>query len=157
MVQPSYPYMITGKTITLTIQIFVSKVMPLLFKTLSRFVIGFLPKSRCLLILWLQSSSAVIVEPKKIKSLISPTFSPSICHRVMGPDAMILVFWMLSFKPAFHFSLSLSSQGVLQFLFTFCHKGGVICISKVTDISPNNLDSNLYFIQPSVSHDVLCI
>ena len=92
MVQLSHPYMTVGKTITLTIQTFVSKVMSLLYKMMSMFVIGFLPKSRCLLILWLQSSSAVIVEPKKIKSLISPTFSPSICHEVIGLDAMILGF-----------------------------------------------------------------
>ena len=83
MVQLSHPYITTGKTITLTIQTFVSKVMFLLYKMVSRFVIGFLPISRCLLILWLQSPSAVILEPKKIKSVISLTFPPSICHEVM--------------------------------------------------------------------------
>ena len=66
-----------------------------------RFFIAFLPKSKCLLILWLQSPSAVILEPKKIKSVTASTFSPSICHKVMGLDAMILVFWLLSFRPAF--------------------------------------------------------
>ena len=127
--------------------------MSLLFNMLSRLVIAFLPRSKCLLISWLQSPSAVIFKPQRIKSLTVSIFPPSICHEVMGPEAMILVFWMLSFKPAFHFSLSLSSQGVLQFLFTFCHKGGVNCISEVIVISPCNLDSSLCFIQPSISHD----
>ena len=74
---------------------FVSKVMFLLFNMLSRLVITFLPRSKRLLISWLQSPSAVILEPRKIKSAPVPTVSPSICHEVMGPDAMILVFWML--------------------------------------------------------------
>ena len=94
-----HPYMTTGKTITLTSQTFVGKVMPLLFNMLSRLVITFLPRSKRLLISWLQSPSAVILEPKKIKSVTVSTVSPSICHEVMGADAMILVFWMLSFKP----------------------------------------------------------
>ena len=75
--------------------------MSLLFKMLSRFVIAFLSRSKSLLILWLQSPPAVIFEPKKIKPVTVSTFSPTICHKVMGLDAMILVFWMLSFKPAF--------------------------------------------------------
>ena len=75
--------------------------MSLLFNTLSRFVIAFLPQSKCLLISWLQSPSAVILQPKKIKSATVYIVSPSICLEVMGPDAMFLVFWMLSFKPAF--------------------------------------------------------
>ena len=73
----------------------------LLFNMLSRLVISFLPRSKHLLISWLQSPSAVILEPKKVESVTISTVSPSICHEVMGPDAMILVFWMLSFKPAF--------------------------------------------------------
>ena len=89
MVQLSHPYMTAGKTIALTIQIFVGKVMSLLFNTLPRFVVTFLPRSKCLLISWLQSPSAVILEPKKIESA---TVSPPTCHEVMGPDAMILVF-----------------------------------------------------------------
>ena len=101
MVQLSYLYMTTGKTIALTRWTFVSKVMSLLFNMLSRSIIAFLPKSQCLLISWLQSWSAVILEPPNIKSV---TLSPSICYEVMGPDAMILVFWMLSFKPAFSLS-----------------------------------------------------
>ena len=75
--------------------------MSLIFKVLSRFVRAFLPKSKHLLISWMQSPSEVILEPKKIKSLTVSTVSPSICHEVIGPDAMIFVFWMLSFKPAF--------------------------------------------------------
>ena len=104
MVQLSYPYMASGKTIALTVQTFVGKVMSLLFNMLSRLVIAFLPRSKCLLISWLQSPSAVILEPRKIKSVTVSIVSLSICHKVMGPDAMILVFWVLSFKPAFSLS-----------------------------------------------------
>ena len=104
MVQLSHPYMITGKTIALTRQTLVSKVMSLLFNMLSTLVIAFLPRSKHLLISWLQSPSAMILEPPKIKSVTVSIVSPSICHDVMGLDAMILVFWMLSFKPAFSFS-----------------------------------------------------
>ena len=85
-VQLSHPYMTTGKTITFTRRTFVGKVMSLLFNMLSRLVITFLPRSKCLLISWLQSPSAVILEPQKIKS---DTISPSISHEVLGPDAMI--------------------------------------------------------------------
>ena len=92
MVQISHPYMTTGKTIALTIQTFVSKVISLLFNMISRFVIASLPRSKHLLISWLQSPSAVILEPKKIKSVIVSIVSPSIYHEVMGPDAMIFVF-----------------------------------------------------------------
>ena len=91
-VQLLYPYMITGKTIALTIQMFVVKVMSLLFNMLSRFVIAFLPRSKHLLISWQQSLSTVILEPKKIKPVTDSIVSPSICHEVMGPDPMILVF-----------------------------------------------------------------
>ena len=80
---------------------FVGKVMSLLFKMLSSWVITFLPRSKCLLISWLQSPSTVILEPEKMKSDTVSTFSSSICHEVMGLDATILVFWMMSFKPAF--------------------------------------------------------
>ena len=92
IVQLSHPYMTTGKTIALTRWTFVSKVMSLLFNMLSRLVIAFLPRSKHFLISWLQSPSAVILEPKKIKSLTVSIVFPSICHEVMGPDAMILVF-----------------------------------------------------------------
>ena len=93
--------MSTGNTIALTRQTFVGKVMFLLFNILSRLVITFLPRSKRLLISWLQPPSAVILKPQKIKSAIVSIVSPSICHEVMGSDAMILVFWMLSFKPTF--------------------------------------------------------
>ena len=91
-VQLSHPYMTTRKTIALTRRTFVDKVLSLLFNMLSRLVITFLPRNKQLLISWLQSPSAVILEPPKIKSDTVSTVSPSICHEVMGPDAMIFVF-----------------------------------------------------------------
>ena len=106
--------MTTGKTIALIRQTFVGKVMSLLFNMLSRLVIAFLPRSNCLLISWLQSPSAVILEPPKIKSVIVSIVSPFICYEVMGLDAMILVFWMLNFKPTF----SLSSLSFIKRLFS---------------------------------------
>ena len=109
--------------------------LSLLFNMLSRFVIAFLLRSKCLLISWLQSPSAVILEPKKIKSITVSIVSPSICHEVMELDAMILIFWMLSSKPVFFALLFHFHQEALQFLFAFCRKGGVICISEVIDIS----------------------
>ena len=92
---------------------FVGKEMSLLFNTLSRFVVAFLPRSKRLLISWLQSLSTVILEPKKIKSATVSTISPSICHEAMGPDAITLVFSMWSFKSAFHSPLSPSSRDSL--------------------------------------------
>ena len=92
MVQFPHPYMTTGKTIALTRQTFVGKVMSLLFNMLSRFVIDFLLRSKHLLISWLQSPFAMILEPKKIKSLTVSIVSHSICYEVIGVDAMILVF-----------------------------------------------------------------
>ena len=115
--------MTTGKIIALTRWTFVGKVMSLLLNMLSRLVITFLPRSKCLLISWLQLPSAVILEPPKIKSDTVSTVSPSISHEVMGPDAKIFVFWMLSFKPTFSLScftfikrvFSSSSFSVLNF------------------------------------------
>ena len=104
MVQLSHPYMTTGKIIALTRWTFVGKVISLLFNMLSRLVIAFLPRSKHLLISWLQSPSALILEPPKIKSVTVSIISPSICHEVMRRDAMIFVFWMLSFKSTFSFS-----------------------------------------------------
>ena len=104
IVQLSHPYMTTIKTIALTTCTLVSKVMSLLFNMLSRFVIALLPRSKRLLILWLQSMSALILEPKKIKSVTVSTFSPSICHQVMGPDTMVFV--------------SLSSFSIIKRLFS---------------------------------------
>ena len=99
MVQLSHLYMTTGKTIVLTIwtKVYFGKVMSLLFNTLYRFVIAFLPRSKHLLISWLQSPSAVILEPKKRKSVTVSIVSPSICREVMGPDAMIFVFLNVEF------------------------------------------------------------
>ena len=107
-VQLSHPYMTTGKTIALTRRTFVGKVMSLLLNMLWRLVITFLTRSKRLSISWLQSPSAVILEPPKIKSDTVSTVSTSISHEVMGRDAIIFVFWMLSFKPIFftlHFHL----------------------------------------------------
>ena len=114
IVQMSHLYTTTGKIIALTRQTFVCKVMSLLFKMLSRLVITFLPRSKRLWISWLQSPSAVILEPQKMKSDTVYTVSPFSSHEVMGPDAMILVFWMLSFKPTF----SLSSFTFIKKLFS---------------------------------------
>ena len=100
MVQLSHLYMTTGKPIALSIWTFVSKLMSLLFNMLPRFVIAFLPKNKCLLITWLHSLSTVIFELKKRNLSLFQVF-PFFCHEVMGPDAMILGLWMLSFKPAF--------------------------------------------------------
>ena len=113
IVQLSYPYMTTGKTIPLTRQTFVGKGVSLLFNMLSRLDITFPPRSKHLLISWLQSPSAVILEPKKVKSVMVSIVSPSVCREVMGPDAMILVSWMLSFKQ----TLSLSSFTFIKRLF----------------------------------------
>ena len=111
VVQLSHPHMTTGKTVALTRQTFVTKVMSLFFNMQSWLVITFLPRSKHLLISWLQSPSAVILEPRKIKFVI---VSPSIFQEVMGPGAMILVFWMLSLKPTF----SLSSFTFIKRLFS---------------------------------------
>ena len=92
MIQLSHPYMTTGKTIALTRQTFVSKVMSLLFNILSRLLIAFLPRSKHLLISWLQSPSAVILKPKKIKFVTFSIVSPSSCHEVMGLDVMTFIF-----------------------------------------------------------------
>ena len=127
IVQLLHPYMTTGKTIALTRQTFVGKVMSLLFNMLSRLVITFLPRNKHLLISWLQSPSAVILEPPKIKSVTVSTVSPSICHEVMGPDAMILVFWMLRFKPTF----SLSSFTFIKRLFRSSSLSAIRVVSSV--------------------------
>ena len=125
-VQLSHPYMTTSKTIALTQWAFVGKVMSLLFNTLSRLVITFLPRSKHLLISWLQLPSAVILEPLKIKSAIVSTVSPSISHEVMGPDAMILVFWMMSFKSTF----PLSSFTLIKRLFSSSSLSAIRVVSK---------------------------
>ena len=103
MVQPLHPYTTTGKTIALNRQTFVGKVMSLLFNTLSRLVIAFLPRSKRLLISWLQSPSSSDFGAQEKVCHCFHCF-PSICHEVMGPDAMLLAFLMLNFKPAFSLS-----------------------------------------------------
>ena len=149
----SHPYITTRKTKALTIQTFVSKVMSLLFYMLSWFVISFLPRSKPLLTSWLQPPSAMISEPKKIKS-VTPSWS--MFHEMMGQDAMILVFW-ISFKPAF----SLSSFTFIKRLFSSSSLYVIRVVSsaylRLLIFSPSNLDSSLCFIQPSISYDVLCI
>ena len=114
MVQLSHPYMTTGKTTALT-RTFVGKVMSLFFNMLSRLVITFLPRSKHLLISWLQSPCAVILEPHQKNSLTVSIVSPSICHEVMVLDAMILVYGMLSFKSTF----SLFSFTFIKRLFSY--------------------------------------
>ena len=133
IVQLSHPYMTTGKTIALNRQTFVGKVTSLLFNLLSRLAITFLPRSECLLISWLQSPSAVISEPPKIKSA---TVSPSICHDVMGLNAMIFLFWMLSLKPTF----SLSS-------FTFIKRLSSSSLSAITVVSSAYLTLLIFFLE----------
>ena len=125
-VQLSYPYMTTGKTIASNRRTFVGKVKSLLFNMISRLVVTFLPRSKGLLIAWLQSPSAVILEPQKIKSDTTSTVSPSISHKAMGPDAMILVFWVLSFKPAF----SLSSFTFIKRLFSSSSLSAIRVVSS---------------------------
>ena len=131
MVQHSHPYTTTGKTIALTRQTFVSKVMSLLLNALSRFVIALFPRSEHLLTSWLQSPSTVILEPTKRKSVTVSIFSLSNFHEVMGPDAMILVFCFGGVVVFWFFFLMLSlsqlflspllPSGGLEFLFAFCH------------------------------------
>ena len=113
IVQLSHPYMTTGKTRALTRWTFVGKVMSLLFNMLSRLVITFLTSIKSLLISWLQSPSAVILEPPKVKCAVVSTVSPSISHEVTGPDAMISVFWMLSFQPTFSLSSTYSELFII--------------------------------------------
>ena len=127
-IQLLYPYSTTRNTIGLTRWTLFGKVMSLIFNMQSGFVIVFLPRSKRLLISRLLSQSAVILEPKIIKSLTVSIVSPSICHEVMGPDSMIFVFWMLSFKPAFSLLFHFCQETLY---FSFYHKGGVICILRL--------------------------
>ena len=102
----------TGKTIVLTKGTFIGKVMSLLLNMLSKLVIVFLPRSKCLLISWLKSLSAMILEPKKIKSVTVSIVSPTVCHEVMGPDAAVIAFGMLSFEPAFIFLFDFDQEAL---------------------------------------------
>ena len=143
IVQLSHPYMTTGKTIVLTRQTFVGKVMSLLFNMLSRLVIAFLPRSKRLLI------SAVTIRRDfwAQENKVSHSFHGFLIYLPWSDETG----WQL-----FHSPLSPLSRGSLV-PFPFCHNGGVICISEVVDISPSNLDSSLRFIQPGISPDVLCL
>ena len=130
----------TGKIIAVTKWTFVGKVISLLFNTLCRFVIVLVPRSKHLLISWLQSPSRVILEPEKLKSAMS-TFSRFTCYEMMGPDVMMLAFWMLSFKPAFSLSsftlitlLLLVTQSFLLFLKSFW---SLLCSHALTVQSQN--------------------
>ena len=116
----------TGKTIAFTIWTSVSKVMSLLFNMLSKLVIAFLPRSKHILISWLQLPPSVILEPKKVKSVTVSIFPPSVCHEVMGLDAMIFVFWKLSSKPVF----SLSSFNFIKKLFSFSLLSAIRVVSS---------------------------
>ena len=136
MVQLSHPHMTTGKITALTIWTFVGKVTSLLFNTPSRVVIAFLPRSEHLLISWLQSPSAMILEPKKIKSVTVSIVSSSLCHKVMGLNAMIFVFWMLSFKPAIYMWLQTKSGNSPDQLWN---------PSNLTAELPNTLQSTPHF------------
>ena len=152
----SHQHMNTGKTIALTRRPFVSIVMPLLSSMMSRLFIASLTMSKSLLSSWLQSPSAMILKPCKIEYVTISILSPFICHEVLGPDMMISVYLMLSFKPAFSLFFFTFIKGLFC-LFSFYHKVIVICMSKAIGISPSNLDFSLCFIQPGMSHDVLCI
>ena len=154
MVQISHPYMTTGKTIAWTRWTFVGKIMSLLFSMLSRLVIASLLRSKCFLMPFLISIITICsdFEPPKIKALF-PSFPHLFAMKWWGwmPWSSFFECWVLS--QLFHTPLSPSSRGSLVPF----HKGDVICISEVTDISPYRIDSSLWFIQPSISHDVLCI
>ena len=149
MVQLSHPYMTTGRTIALTRWTFVGKVTSLLFNMLSKLVIAFFPRSKHLLISWLQWPSVVVSHHFHCFPICLPW--------VMQQDTLILVFWMLTFKPTF----SLSSFTFIKRLFSSFSlsaiKSGVICVSEAIDTSPGNLDSSLCLIQPNILHDVLWI
>ena len=152
IVQLSHAYMTTGETKAFARQTFVGKEMSLVFNMLSSLVITFLLRSKRLLTSWLKSPSEVIWEPPKIKSFtVSIVFLFAIKWWNQMPWSSFSECCVLS--QIFHYPLSLSSRGSLGF-FVFCHKGGVIWISEVIDISPGNLDSTLCFIQPGILPDV---
>ena len=156
MVQLSHLYMTPGKTIALTRWTFAGKGMSLLFSMVSRLVIAFVPRSKHLLISWLQSPSAVILEPKKIKFLTVSIVSLSNFQEVMGPDAIIFVFWVLSFKPTF----SLFSFTFIMRLFSSSTFSAIRVVSSVYLrywYFSGSLDCSLCFIQSGITCDVLCI
>ena len=144
MVQLSQPYITTGNTIALTILSFFGNVMSLLFKTLSLFIISFLPRSSHYLISWLKSPSAVILEAKKRKSVTASIFPPFISHEMIGLGAMILVFTIYCLSQIFHSLFSPSSGGSLYALCLLW--SGIIHIYEVLAVFPANLDSSLQLI-----------
>ena len=148
---------IIWKMIAYTIWTFVIKVMSLLSNTWSRLVITCLPRSKHILISWLQSPSPVILEPKKYK--VSHCFHcfPIYLPWSDGTGCHDLSFLNVEVAASFFTLLFHHHQEALQLLFAFCHRSGIICMSEVIDISSINLDSSLCFIQPGISHDVLCI
>ena len=161
MVQFSHPYITTGKIIALTTRSFVGKVISLLFYMLSRFVTAFPSRNKNHLILWLQSPYTAILEPKKIKSATVSTVSPSMCHEVMGSDAMILVFFFFlnfDFQASF---FSLSSFTLIKRLFSFSSFSSISMVSFaylrllifLLEVLIPACDSST----PGISHDVLCI
>ena len=155
MVQLLHPYMTSGKTIALTRQTFVGKIMSLLLNKLSRLAITFLPRSNHFLIAWLRSPSAVILEPSKIVCHRFHCF-PSISHEVMGSDATIFNFWMLSFKPAF----SVSSFTFIKRLFSSLFVPIRVISSAYLSLLiffPEILIPVWCYIQSSISDVVLCI
>ena len=158
MVQLSHPCMATGKIIAFTIWMFVCKVMmSLLFNMLSRFFIAFFPRSKRL------NFMATVTFCRDFGAQQNKVYHyfyfSSVCHQVMMLGAMILVFWMLSFKPAFPLSSFIFIKRLFSSSFLSAIKVGrsVICISEFIDISPCSLDSSLCFIQPFIFHDVPCI
>ena len=153
MFQLSHSNVMTRKNIALSIWTIVGKVMSLFFNLLSSFVITFLLRSKCLLISWLQSLSSLIFGAQVNKICHCFHCFPICCHEVMGPDAMILVFLMLSFQSTF----SLSSFTFIKRLFSSSLSAIRVVSSAYLRLSPGNLDSSLCFIQSSISHAIITI
>ena len=149
----------TEKTIALNRQTFIDKVMSLLFNMMSRLFKASLPRSKHLLISWLQPPSAVILEPKKIESLTVSTVSPSIFYEMMIPDAMTFIFWMLTLNQVFHSPLSPSSRGFSVLLSLFAIRAVSSAYLRLLIFpSCDIIDiSTLWFTHPSISHDVFCM
>ena len=147
--------MTTGKNIAFTIETFVGKAMSLLFNILSRFAIAFLPRSKCHFIHGCSHSSQWFLEPKKIKSVTAFSFSPCICHDVMELDAMILVFWMLSFKPAFSLSFFILIKRLFISSILFAIMVAVSAYLRLLIFLPAILIPACDFIQLGISYDVL--
>ena len=159
IVQLSHPYMTTGKTIDLTRWIFVGKVMSLLLNILSRLVRVFLPRSKHLLISWLQSPSAVILEPKKIKPLTVSIVYPSICHGLMGRDAMILVFLMFNIFLPFHTVHGVKARTLKWFSIPFSsgsHFVRTLIMSHLSWVALRGMTHSFIELDKAVVH-VICL